>query len=117
MSHISLAQRIIASKTPFVFFQTDTVTKELLQQAIAEEKSMDFDVCVDDAGSPYLGHSREYHEKSGEPWFDSMPLWEARIRGAVCARQSGDYFDTPELHYARGCLSLNAEKGSEGELR
>ena len=81
----SLAQRIIASKTPFVFLHTHTVTKELLRHAIAEEKSMDLDVCVGDAGSPYLGHSREYHEKSREPWFDSMPLWEAvdMIAGAA----------------------------------
>jgi len=77
MNDTSLAQRILASKTPFVFFQTPTVTRELLQQAIAKKKSMDLDVCVDDAGSPYLGHSEEYHEKSGEPWFDSMPLWKA----------------------------------------
>ena len=73
----SLAQRIIASRKPFVFFHTYSVTKELLLQAIAGQKSMDLDVCVDDAGSPYLGHSDEYHKKSGEAWFDSMPLWEA----------------------------------------
>ena len=38
---------------------------------------MDLDVCVDDRGNPYLGHPKEYHEKTGEPFFDSMPLWEA----------------------------------------
>ena len=37
---------------------------------------MDLDVCIDDAGNPYLGHSREYHEKSGEPYFRSLPLWD-----------------------------------------
>ena len=38
---------------------------------------MDLDVCVDDHGNPYLGHPREYHEKTHEPFFHSMPLWEA----------------------------------------
>jgi len=38
---------------------------------------MDLDVCVDDNGAPYLGHSREFHEKTYSPFFDSMPLWEA----------------------------------------
>lgn len=38
---------------------------------------MDLDVCVDERGNPYLGHAMEYHEKTGEPFFDSMPLWEA----------------------------------------
>jgi hypothetical protein len=38
---------------------------------------MDLDICVDGKGNPYLGHSREYHEKSGEPYFITMPLWEA----------------------------------------
>lgn len=77
MKHISLAQKILKSKKPFFFFHTWCVTKNLLQQAIAEEKSMDLDVCVDDKGNPYLGHSKEYHEKSGEPFFVTMPLWEA----------------------------------------
>ena len=79
---MSLAHKILRSKRPFTFFHTWTVSPELLQRAIEEEKSMDLDVCVDDAGNPYLGHSKEYHEKSGEPYFDSMALWEAvdRIR-------------------------------------
>ena len=38
---------------------------------------MDLDVCVDDSGNPYLGHSKEYHEKSGEPYIITMPLWDA----------------------------------------
>lgn len=38
---------------------------------------MDLDVCVDDCGDPYLGHPKEYHEKTREPLFGSMPLWEA----------------------------------------
>jgi hypothetical protein len=77
MNHLSLAQKILDSKKPFVFFHTLCVTKDILQQAIDEGKSMDLDVCVDDAGKPYLGHSKEYYEKSGDPWDDTMPLWEA----------------------------------------
>ena len=38
---------------------------------------MDLDVCVDEGGNPYLGHSQEYHEKTNEAFFNSMPLWEA----------------------------------------
>jgi hypothetical protein len=38
---------------------------------------MDLDVCIDEAGNSYLGHPKEYHVKTGEPYFDSMPLWEA----------------------------------------
>ncbi len=38
---------------------------------------MDLDVCVDDRGDPYLGHPKEYHDKTREPFFDSMPLREA----------------------------------------
>lgn len=72
----SLAKRILKSSKPFVFFHTWTVTNDLLQKAIDEQKSMDLDVCIDVAGKPYLGHSKEYHEKSGEPYFNSIPLWE-----------------------------------------
>lgn len=75
--HKSLAQKILKSKKPFVFFHTWSVTKDLLQQAIDKEKSMDLDVCVDDTGNPYLGHSKEYYEKSGESFSVTMPLWEA----------------------------------------
>jgi len=38
---------------------------------------MDLDVCIDDRGDAYLGHPKEYHEKTREPFFDSMPLWDA----------------------------------------
>jgi hypothetical protein len=43
---------------------------------------MDLHVCIDDGGKPYLGHSGEYHEKTGGPYFQSLPLWEVveRIR-------------------------------------
>lgn len=65
-----------ASRKPFTFFHTWTVSEELLSRAIRDEKSMDLDVCIDDGGDPYLGHSREYHEKSGEPYFNSLPFWD-----------------------------------------
>jgi hypothetical protein len=50
---------------------------DLLRQAILEHKSMDLDVSIDDSGNPYLGHSKEFHEKSGEPFYKTMPLWDA----------------------------------------
>jgi hypothetical protein len=74
---LSLAEKILKSKRPVVLFHTWTVTRELLRQAIHEKRSMDLDVCTNDQGHPYLGHPKEYHEKTHEPFFDSMPLWEA----------------------------------------
>jgi hypothetical protein len=74
---LSFAEKVLKSKRPVVLFHTWTVTRELLRQAIHEKRSMDLDVCIDDQGHPYLGHSKEYHEKTHEPFFDSMPLWEA----------------------------------------
>jgi hypothetical protein len=74
---LSFAQNILKSKRTVVLFHTWTVTRELLAQAIREKRSMDLDVCVDDSGNAYLGHSKEYHEKTHEPFFNSMPLWEA----------------------------------------
>jgi hypothetical protein len=74
---LSFAQKLLRSQRPVVLFHTWTVTRELLRQAIREKRSMDLDVCVDDRGDPYLGHPREYHEKTREPFFGSMPLWEA----------------------------------------
>jgi len=74
---LSFAQKVLKSKRPVVLFHTWTVTREMLGQAIREKRSMDLDVCVDDRGDPYLGHPKEYHEKTHGPFFDSMPLWEA----------------------------------------
>jgi hypothetical protein len=75
---LSFAEKLLKSKRPVVLFHTWTVTRELLGQAIREKRSMDLDVCVGDGGGePYLGHPKEYHEKTKEPFFDSMPLWEA----------------------------------------
>jgi len=74
---LSFAEKVLKSKRPVVLFHTWTVTRELLGQAIREKRSMDLDVCVEDRGNPYLGHPKEYHEKTKERFFDSMPLWEA----------------------------------------
>ena len=74
---LSFSEKILKFKQPVVLFHRWTVTKELLEQAIREKRSMDLDVCIDRQGHPYLGHPTEYHEKTGEPFFDSMPLWEA----------------------------------------
>jgi hypothetical protein len=74
---LSFAQKVLKSKRPVVLFHKWTVTREMLGQAIREKRSMDLDVCVDDRGDPYLGHPKEYHEKTHGPFFDSMPLWEA----------------------------------------
>jgi hypothetical protein len=74
---LSFAQKVLKSKQPVILFHTWTVTEELLAQAIREKRSMDLDVCVDDRGYPFLGHPKEYHEKTNEPFFHSMPFWEA----------------------------------------
>jgi hypothetical protein len=74
---LSFAQKLLRRRRPVFLFHTCIVTRELLRQAIREKRSMDLDVCVDDRGAPYLGHPKEYHEKTREPFFNSMPLWEA----------------------------------------
>jgi hypothetical protein len=74
---IPLAQRIPSTREPFAFFHTWTVSEDLLSRAIREQRSMDLDVCIDDGGRPYLGHSREYHEKSGEPVLPLTPPLES----------------------------------------
>jgi len=77
MSSLSISQRIIKSGKPFIFFHTWEVTKELLNQVISEQKTIDLDISMNDKGEPYLGHSAEYHQKYGEPYFQTMPFWEA----------------------------------------
>lgn len=74
---LSFAQRVLRAGRAVTLFHTWTVTKALLAQAIREKRSMDLDVCVDDSGNPYLGHSKEYHEKTNEAFFNSVPLSEA----------------------------------------
>ncbi len=74
---ISLAQRIFNANKPFVLFHTHSATREVLENAIAGRKSMDLDICVDESGNPYLGHSKEYYEKSREIQPKTMPFWEA----------------------------------------
>lgn len=74
---ISFAERVLRSKRPFVLFHTRTVTAAVLERAIEENRSIDLDVCVDEHGQPYLGHSKEFHEKTWTPFFKTMPLWEA----------------------------------------
>jgi len=77
MNYLSLSQRIIKSQKPYIFFHTWEVTRELLSQVIAQHKTIDLDISVNEKGEPYLGHSDEYHQKSAEPYFHTMPFWEA----------------------------------------
>ncbi len=74
---LSLVQRIFNANKPFVLFHTHSATRETLKHAIAGGKSMDLDICVDDSGNPYLGHAKEYYEKSGDTQPETMPFWEA----------------------------------------
>lgn len=74
---LSLSQRIIRSKKPFFLYHTYSVTDESLSRAIAENKSMDLDVCIDENGNPYIGHSQEFYKISGEKQPLCLPLWEA----------------------------------------
>lgn len=74
---LSLAQRIFKTKKPFVLFHTHSATRQVIEHAIMSGKSMDLDICVDESGNPYLGHSKEYYEKSGEIQPKTMPFWEA----------------------------------------
>lgn len=73
----SIAQRILLAGRPTVLFHTHQVTRAVLDQAIRAGKSMDLDICVDDAGQLFLGHSPEYYRKSGEKPLPSMPLDDA----------------------------------------
>lgn len=73
---LSFVQRIINFSKPFVLYHTENATEKSLQQAVSAGKSMDLDICVDDSGKPYLGHSKEYYEKSGEIQPKTMLFWE-----------------------------------------
>jgi hypothetical protein len=41
---MSVGERVLASRQPFILFPTWTVSEELLRRAIREEKSMELDV-------------------------------------------------------------------------
>ena len=74
---LSLTQRIIKLNKSFILFHTHSATREAIEHAINSNKSMDLDVCVDESENPYLGHSKEYYEKSGETQPETMPFWDA----------------------------------------
>ena len=74
---LSFVQRIIKVNRPFTLLHTQSVTQETVKRAIASGKSIDLDISVDNSGNPYLGHSKEYYEKSGETQPDTMPFAEA----------------------------------------
>jgi len=73
---LSLAQRILNSSKPFVLFHTYKVDKESIYQAVKENKSMDLDIAIDNEGKPFIGHTLEYYEISGEVRPKNMPFYE-----------------------------------------
>lgn len=73
----SLAQRILDSGKSFTLFHTYDASEKSIKQAIAENKSMDLDVAIDENGKPYIGHSKEYYRISGEKQPDCMDFDKA----------------------------------------
>lgn len=71
---MSLAQKILDSNTPFVFYHTRKVTEGNINKAISENRSMDLDISVKANGEPYLGHSEEFYEKNGEKFVETISL-------------------------------------------
>ncbi len=74
---LSLTQRVFKENKPFVLFHTHSATREAIEKAIASGKSMDLDISVDESGSPYLGHSKEYYEKTVRSQPETMSFAEA----------------------------------------
>lgn len=74
---MSLSEKILDSGKSFTLFHTYSASEGIVRRAIGEKKSMDLDVSVDGSGKPYLGHSEEYYEKSGEARAVSIPIREA----------------------------------------
>ena len=73
----SFAQRIREASERFVLYHTYDASRQNVERAIDECKSIDLDVSVDEMGRPYLGHSLEFYEKSGEARPRNMTFWEA----------------------------------------
>ena len=73
----SIAGRVWENGEPLVLLHTRSVTDDILNTAIREERSIDLDISVDDTGAPYLGHSVSYHEKNNISAYDSVPLEHA----------------------------------------
>lgn len=74
---LSLAQRIFEANRPFVLLHTHSPTCEALERAVSGGRSVDLDISVDGSGDPYLGHSEEYYDVSGETRPQTAPFWEA----------------------------------------
>jgi len=72
-----IAKRIWDSGKPLIIFHARSITDEILDTAIREDRSMDMDIAVDNTGIPYLGHSIAYYEKNNISAYDSVPLEHA----------------------------------------
>ncbi|MEK9179172.1 MAG: hypothetical protein AAB893_01755 [Patescibacteria group bacterium] len=74
---LSLVKRILLLGKPYVLFHTHVASREIIERAIRKNKSMDLDISVDSTGNPYLGHSQEYYEISGEKKGNSISYFLA----------------------------------------
>ena len=77
MRNSSIAGQIWNSSDPLILFHAHTVTDDVLNTAIREERSMDLDISIDGAGAPYLGHSVANYKKNNISAYGSIPLERA----------------------------------------
>lgn len=70
----SLAQRILNSNKPFIFYHHHRVTEKGIHKAIEENRSIHLDVCVDSNEKPYIGHSEEYYKKNSKKMEENISL-------------------------------------------
>ncbi len=73
----SLAQRIQQSQERIALFHTSALTREILEDAISRNKSIDIDIAIDESGHPFIGHSLEYYHISWEEQPITIPFREA----------------------------------------
>jgi len=59
---------------PFIYFHTHVITREILDAAVAEKRSLEIDISITNEGSIYVGHPLPMYRFYGLPPPDNLPL-------------------------------------------
>lgn len=67
-------RQIVEKQQPLPLFHTHVIDRQVLDAAVAARKSLEVDLCMDEAGGIYVGHPLSHYQSAKLPPPNNLPL-------------------------------------------
>jgi hypothetical protein len=66
--------KILDNRKPFTYFHTHVINREVLDRAVAAQRSLEVDLSIDESGEVFVGHPLVSYEFNKQPPPNNLPL-------------------------------------------